>query len=176
MPNLMELFLFLYLQPTLCKLGLKNDFLEYFKIFLSYDFPDPLLLSMEPLPMLNKSFGQCSHPWFYFRLDASRAIFIILSIIITIIIMIIIIIIAIIIIKFIIIRFISNMIIVIIILDISVCISSSDADISEHQVSVEDGISLADQLEFDFFQVSAKTGERVRMLSGNIFSGECATL
>lgn len=39
-----------------------------------------------------------------------------------------------------------------------------DADISEHQVSVEDGISLADQLEFDFFQVSAKTGERVQML------------
>ena len=42
----------------------------------SYDLPDPLLLFRENLPMLNKRFGQCSHPWFYFRLDASRAGFI----------------------------------------------------------------------------------------------------
>ena len=33
-----------------------------------------------------------------------------------------------------------------------------------HQVSNEDGLSLAEELGFDFFQVSAKTGQDIQSL------------
>ena len=60
----MELLLFLYLQPILCKLDLKNDFFDISK------FSYPIIFHAPSCYLGNLCL--CSHPWFYFRLDTSR--------------------------------------------------------------------------------------------------------